>query len=358
MAKITLQNLKHSYLPFPREEEHYSLKRMSLDWADGGAYALLGPSGCGKTTLLNLISGLLVPTEGEILFDGQDVSRRTPEQRNIAQVFQFPVIYDTMTVYDNLAFPLRNRGIGEAEVDKRVREIAGMLDLSRTLKNRASGLTADGKQKISLGRGLVRSDVNVIMFDEPLTVIDPHLKWQLRSKLKELHQRIRRTMIYVTHDQTEALTFADQVVVMKDGEIVQTGTPIELFERPMHTFVGHFIGSPGMNVLPCEVKGGKASFAGQEIATANAKAYKGASKKLELGVRPEFVTFAKKGIPVDIMKVADAGRYRIVETRAANKSIKLLVPEGDAIPEGKSHLAFDAAHTQVYENGWMVGARP
>jgi glycerol transport system ATP-binding protein len=184
------------------------------------------------------------------------------------------------------------------------------------------------------------------------------LKWQLRSKLKELHQRIRRTMIYVTHDQTEALTFADQVVVMNNGEVVQTGTPIDLFERPMHTFVGHFIGSPGMNVLPCEVKGGQASFAGQNVATANAKAFKGASNKLELGVRPEFVTFAKKGIPVDIVKVADAGRYRIVETRAANKSIKLLVPEGEDIPEGKSHLAFDAAHTQVYEDGWRVGARP
>ncbi len=358
MAKITLQNLKHSYFPFPTEESHYSLKRMSLDWADGGAYALLGPSGCGKTTLLNLISGLLFPTEGEILFDDVDVSRATPDQRNIAQVFQFPVIYDTMTVYNNLAFPLRNRGVDEAEVDRRVREIAEMLDLTKTLNNRASGLTADGKQKISLGRGLVRSDVNVIMFDEPLTVIDPHLKWQLRSKLKELHQRTRRTMIYVTHDQTEALTFADQVVVMKDGEVVQTGTPIELFERPMHTFVGHFIGSPGMNVLPCEVTGGKAMFAGQAIATVNAKAYKGTGQKLELGVRPEFVSFAKKGIPVDIVKVADAGRFRIVETRAANSSIKLLVPEGDSIPEGKTHLSFDASHTQVYENGWMVGARP
>jgi glycerol transport system ATP-binding protein len=188
MAKISIDNLRHSYLPFPNpgRDADYVLKKLSIDWADGGAYALLGPSGCGKTTLLNLISGLLVPTEGKILFDGVDVSRLSPEARNIAQVFQFPVIYDTMTVYDNLAFPLRNRGVAENAIDPRVKEIAGMLDLTSTLHKRASGLTADGKQKISLGRGLVRADVSAIMFDEPLTVIDPHLKWQLRSKLKEL----------------------------------------------------------------------------------------------------------------------------------------------------------------------------
>ena len=354
MARITIKDLRQSYYPNPQRDEDWALKKLTLELADGGAFALLGPSGCGKTTLLNLISGLLKPTEGRIYFDDRDVTDATPEQRNIAQVFQFPVIYDTMTVYNNLAFPLRNRRVGEADVDKKVREIAAMLDLERTLNKRASGLTADGKQKISLGRGLVRSDVNVIMFDEPLTVIDPHLKWILRSKLKELHHRIRRTMIYVTHDQTEALTFADKVVVMKDGEIVQIGTPIELFEKPKHTFVGHFIGSPGMNVLPCEVKGGKAVFAGNSVAAINAAAYKGNGKLLELGVRPEFVRFAGKGIPVDIVKVADAGRYRIVETRHQGHSIKLLVAEGAELPSAKAHLHFDADHTQIYEDGWMV----
>ncbi|MCB1871112.1 MAG: ABC transporter ATP-binding protein, partial [Gammaproteobacteria bacterium] len=163
------------------------------------AYALLGPSGCGKTTLLNVISGLLHPSEGRVLFDDRDVTAVPSDRRDIAQVFQFPVVYDTMSVYDNLAFPLRNRGVPEPQVKQRVQEIANMLELRDVLGNRASGLTADGKQKISLGRGLVRSDVNVIMFDEPLTVIDPHLKWQLRSKLKELHQQVRATMIYVTH---------------------------------------------------------------------------------------------------------------------------------------------------------------
>ncbi|HSS66459.1 MAG TPA: ABC transporter ATP-binding protein [Gammaproteobacteria bacterium] len=354
MATIKLEDLRHSYVAEPRSDEDWAVKRLTLEWADGGAYALLGPSGCGKTTMLNLMSGLLRPTEGRILFDGRDVTDASPEQRNIAQVFQFPVIYDTMTVYDNLAFPLRNRGVGAHDVDERVREIAQMLELEAMLNTRASGLTADGKQKISLGRGLVRSDVNVIMFDEPLTVIDPHLKWVLRSKLKELHQRIRRTMIYVTHDQTEALTFADQVVVMNEGEIVQVGTPVELFERPGHTFVGYFIGSPGMNVLPCEVSDGKFAFAGQEIEAANAGAYRGNGGVLELGVRPEFVTFAADGIPVDIVKVFEAGPHRIAETVHAGHVIKVLVPEGRPIPDDGARLRFDPAHTQIYQDGWIV----
>lgn len=178
MAEIKIANLRHSYLEDPKSNADYAVKRVSLTWKDGGAYALLGPSGCGKTTMLKLVSGLLTPTEGTISFDGRDVTMASPEERNIAQVFQFPVIYDTMTVYDNLAFPLRNRKVPETRIDARVREIAKMLDLSATLSKRAAGLTADAKQKISLGRGLVRSDVNVIMFDEPLTVIDPHLKWR------------------------------------------------------------------------------------------------------------------------------------------------------------------------------------
>ena len=196
MAKVTLKDLSHSYLKTQSSDADWAIRGVNIDWNDGGAYALLGPSGCGKTTLLNIISGLITPTKGDILFDDKVVSGLNPVERNIAQIFQFPVIYDTMTVYDNLAFPLRNRKIPEEEIKAKVHEIAEMLELSSTLNNRASGLTADGKQKISLGRGLVRSDVNAIMFDEPLTVIDPHLKWILRSQLKELHQKINRTMSY------------------------------------------------------------------------------------------------------------------------------------------------------------------
>jgi glycerol transport system ATP-binding protein len=161
-------------------------------------------------------------------------------------------------------------------------------------------------------------------------------------------------MIYVTHDQTEALTFADKVVVMKDGEIVQIGTPIELFEVPQHTFVGYFIGSPGMNIIPCEVKGGEATVAGHPVATRNAGLWRGNGKMLELGVRPEFVSFAETGIPVDIVKVADAGRYRIVDTRHAGMTIKMLMPEGAAVPTGSASIRFDREHSNVYEDGWIV----
>ncbi len=354
MAKITLSGLRHSYLSKPTMAEDWALKEINLEWLDGGAYALLGPSGCGKTTLLNIISGLLQPSHGQILFDDRDVTALSPQERSIAQVFQFPVVYDTMTVFNNLAFPLRNRKVPEDEVTARVHEIAEMTDLAGMLDRRASGLTADGRQKISLSRGLVRQDVNAILFDEPLTVIDPHLKFELRSKLKELHNRVPKTMIYVTHDQTEALTFADIVVVMNMGEMVQVGTPEELFLTPNHTFVGHFIGSPGMNVIPCEIENGRAVVKGHKIATSNAVSA-GASGKFEIGIRPEFIEIKDKGLPAKVTKLLDAGRFRIAEAVCLGHTLKFLVPEDQPIPEGEMQLAFDPSRTHIYHNGWLAG---
>ncbi|TNJ42084.1 ABC transporter ATP-binding protein [Phaeobacter sp. B1627] len=358
MAKITLSKLRHSYMPNPKSDSDYALKEIDLDWNDGGAYALLGPSGCGKSTLLNIISGLLVPSEGQILFDGQDVTELPPDQRNIAQVFQFPVIYDTMTVYDNLAFPLRNRGRDEETVKRRVMAIAEMLEVTDMLTTRASNLSPDNKQKISMGRGLVREDVNVVMFDEPLTVIDPHLKWKLRSKLKELHQRVKATMIYVTHDQTEALTFADQVVVMQLGEVVQIGTPVELFERPAHTFVGHFIGSPGMNILPCTLTGGVAEIEGQPVALEGPVSGTAAGKT-EVGIRPEFVTLTTdtpdSGLPATITKVSDVGRHTVVECNCLGHKVNAVIDGG--VPGGKGtpvHLEFQRDQTRLYVDGWLA----
>ena len=354
MAAIALNDLRHAYTVSPRRPEDWAIKGLTLEFSDGGAYALLGPSGCGKTTLLNIISGLVRPTEGRVLFNGVDLTNVPTEQRQIAQVFQFPVVYDTMTVSQNLAFPLRNRGLPAAEIERTVHDIARMLNLEDALDRRASGLTPDGKQKISLGRGLVRDDVNVIMFDEPLTVIDPHVKWQLRSKLKELHQRIGRTMIYVTHDQTEALTFAEKVVVMHEGQVVQVGTPVDLFERPEHTFVGHFIGSPGMNVLPCEIEDGAALLSGHRIEVENPPKVRPRGQRLQLGVRPEFVSIAPEGIPVSIAKVSDAGRYRIVEVRLGEHRVKLLADESVSLPLDAAHIRFDPAHTRLYADDRLV----
>jgi glycerol transport system ATP-binding protein len=192
------------------------------------------------------------------------------------------------------------------------------------------------------------------MFDEPLTVIDPHLKWVLRSKLKELHQKINRTMIYVTHDQTEALTFADQVVVMHEGEIVQTGTPVELFEKPKHTFVGYFIGSPGMNIIPCEIQNGTAEVAGVKIFTSSEIKQKSNFSKIEIGIRPEFVSFSKDGIPVKIIKVNNTGRNKIIDTECKNGKIKVLSHSSKEIPSGSAFLSFDKKYTYAYGDSKII----
>ncbi len=353
MAQITLKNLAHSYLPNPKGEDDYALKQMDHVWQDGGAYALLGSSGCGKTTLLNLISGLLRPSQGRVLFGDQDVTDAETAARNIAQVFQFPVVYDTMTVRDNLAFPLRNRGMDAAYVKARVGQIAAMIGMEAMLDRKARGLTADAKQKISLGRGMVREDVNAILFDEPLTVIDPHMKWELRTQLKQLHREFGHTMIYVTHDQTEALTFADKVVVMYDGRVVQMGTPEELFETPAHTFVGYFIGSPGMNLLDAEIRGNTAMVAGQPVALG--AGYGAVTGRAQIGIRPEYATLtAGDGLPFTLRRVEDVGRHRIIRGEVAGTTVNVIAPEGMAVDASLTHVRFQPERVNVYADDWRI----
>ncbi|MBO0344175.1 ABC transporter ATP-binding protein [Roseibium sp. CAU 1637] len=353
MARITLDNLAHSYSPNPKKEADYALKELNHVWNDGEAYALLGASGCGKSTLLNIISGLLQPSQGRILFGDSDVTFAPTTDRNIAQVFQFPVVYDTMTVRQNLAFPLRNRGERPAYIASRVQAIAAMIGMEAQLDRKAQGLTADAKQKISLGRGMVREDVNALLFDEPLTVIDPHMKWELRTQLKSLHREFGHTMIYVTHDQTEALTFADKVVVMHEGRVVQMGTPEELFERPEHTFVGYFIGSPGMNIIPARVEGNQAYINGSQLSLA--EAYTGLSGNVAIGVRPDYARLSETdGLPVNIRRVEDVGRHKIIRADFFGTDISIIAREDETISPDMNRVTFDPAHINVYHDDWRV----
>ncbi len=360
MSSIDLNNIAHTYKKNPENDSDWALKKIHNIWEDGGAYALLGPSGCGKTTLLNIISGLLTPTKGKVLYDGKDVTALPPEKRNIAQVFQFPVLYDTMTVFENLAFPLKNRGLDKDFIIKRVEDVAEILDLTKFLKKKAAGLAADAKQKISLGRGLVREDVAAILFDEPLTVIDPQLKWHLRRKLKEIHNELKLTLIYVTHDQVEALTFAEKVMVMYEGELVQTGTPQELFENPKHKFVGYFIGSPGMNFMPCTLSGDKAVINGTSVKidkgmAARAKNLKG---EFEIGIRPVYIRIYdnkdKNRKEVKIKSVQDYGSYRIVTFMLAQNIIKAKLPEDHPVPEYRAWVELPPEWTKLYADGKLV----
>jgi len=353
MARIEFNNIGHSYSGEPQRLSDYALQPMNHSWEDGKSYALLGPSGCGKTTLLNIISGLLHPSEGRVCFNGDDVTDRPTAKRNIAQVFQFPVIYNIMSVRDNLAFPLQCRKFSAARIDKKVREVADLLNLSDKLDLPARNLSADAKQLISLGRGLVRDDVAAILMDEPLTVIDPHLKWLIRRKLKEVNEAYKQTMILVTHDQNEALTFADKIVVMQDGKIVQIGTAQDLFEAPQHTFVGYFIGSPAMNFMPCDIADGALEVGGTRIPLAHLSTITvPPGGKLKIGIRPEFLELdcepAPDAFEVSIVAVRDLGNFRIATVRFEGHDLKVKITEGRPIPHGKGYLKFPPKWTKLY----------
>ncbi|HWV10893.1 MAG TPA: ABC transporter ATP-binding protein [Pseudomonas sp.] len=365
MAEIRLHRLAHSYSRQPQGAEDYAIREMEHIWEQGGAYALLGPSGCGKSTLLNIISGLLSPSQGEVQFDGKVVNDLPPEERNIAQVFQFPVVYDTMTVFDNLAFPLRNQGMVEAKVLSKVNEIAEVLDLHPLLQRKARNLTADEKQKVSMGRGLVRDDVSAILFDEPLTVIDPHLKWKLRRKLKQIHEQFNITMVYVTHDQLEASTFADKIAVMYGGQIVQFGTPRELFERPSHTFVGYFIGSPGMNLVEVSRCEGGVRFGTTQVPLGSALNQRLAEldgATLKLGIRPEFIHVwdghQEDALCGEVQHVEDLGTYKILTLTLDGQVLKVRLQEDQPLPQQQVYLSFPAQWLMLYADDFLVEVAP
>ncbi|MBN9331076.1 MAG: ABC transporter ATP-binding protein [Comamonas sp. SCN 67-35] len=350
MSSIRLHHVGHAYAA-----GSYALQPADLVFEHGKTYALLGPSGCGKTTMLNIISGLLQPSEGQVLFNDTDVTLVPTARRNIAQVFQFPVIYQSKTVFENLAFPLQCRKWDRERIARRVDEIAGMLGLSDRLGRPARGLTVDEKQLISLGRGLVRDDVAAILMDEPLTVIDPQMKFELRRRIKQAHAYARVTVIYVTHDQNEAMTFADEILVMKNGRVVQRGTPETLFERPLNPYVGHFIGSPGMNFLPLERRAQSLALAGLPIAGVTTHPPAG---EIMLGVRPEHMAFTdpsdRDGFPAMIEGIEDHGSARVVEVSIGGHRARMKLSRDKAVPPPGAPLAVRFNRLCLYVDGELL----
>src|SRR6202011_5897081 len=280
-----------------------------IDIADGEFCVLVGPSGCGKSTLLRMIAGLEEITDGEVSIGGKVVNRVAPKQRDIAMVFQNYALYPHMTVRDNMSFALMLAKQSKDEIEKRVRKAAEILALTPLLDRYPRQLSGGQRQRVAMGRAIVR-DPQVFLFDEPLSNLDAKLRVAMRTEIKELHQRLKTTTVYVTHDQIEAMTMADKIVVMHDGIVEQIGTPLELYDRPSNQFVAGFIGSPAMNFLKGKVKtNGSAHFEGIDGANlplASAPANSD-GRPAVYGVRPEHFTIADDGAEAEIVVVEPTG---------------------------------------------------
>ena len=245
MAKIDLDNVSFSYEPGKP-----IINELNLSIADGERHAILGASGAGKTTLLYLLSGLLTPSSGRVLFDDLDKTKASAADRSLTQVFQFPVLYEALTVRANLEFGLRNHGELDAAAGSRIDDIVNELALQDCLSLKPARLSLYQKQLVAVAKAIVRTEINLVLLDEPLTAVDPKRKWQMRQVLRRIQEKYGLTMVYVTHDQTEAMAFADRVSILTADGIAQTGTPLELYQQPATKFVGYFVGSPGMNFVP------------------------------------------------------------------------------------------------------------
>ncbi|MBI5537629.1 MAG: sn-glycerol-3-phosphate ABC transporter ATP-binding protein UgpC [Deltaproteobacteria bacterium] len=258
MASVRIIDIKKAL------DKNPILKGISLEIADGELVVLVGPSGCGKSTLLRTLAGLEIPDSGEIWIGDRRVDSLEPRDRNIAMVFQSYALYPHMNVKANLAFALKLRGEAEAGIDKRVREVASMLGIESFLERYPRQLSGGQRQRVAMGRALVR-EADVFLLDEPLSNLDAALRTQTRVEIKKLHNKLKATMIYVTHDQVEAMTMADRLVVLRAGEIMQVGSPADLYDRPANAFVATFLGSPPMNLLRCKVDGTRIKSEGIDL---------------------------------------------------------------------------------------------
>jgi multiple sugar transport system ATP-binding protein len=343
MGAVSINNVRKNY------GNVEVLHGVSVDIADGEFVILVGPSGCGKSTLLRMIAGLEEITSGEISIGGRVVNTLAPKDRDIAMVFQSYALYPHMTVEQNMGFSLKLQRVAKEEIKKRVANAAAILGLEPYLQRYPRHLSGGQRQRVAMGRAIVRNPA-VFLFDEPLSNLDAKLRVQMRSEIKQNHQRLKTTTVYVTHDQIEAMTMADRIVVMHDGVIEQIGTPLELYDTPANLFVAGFIGSPAMNMIPGKMEGNDfVAKDGTRITLASAPAG-AAGKAVTLGVRPEHFHLDPDGVPAEILTVEPTGSETQVVARFAGHEImgafreRITTKPGDSIrirPENSAVHLFD-----------------
>ncbi len=342
MANVTLKDVRKVY---PNGFE--ALVPVSFEVPDGELVVLVGPSGCGKSTLLRMVAGLEAITEGELAIGARVVNDVDPADRNIAMVFQNYALYPHMTVAKNMGYGLKNRGTSKAEIDQKVRAAAEMLNLSDYLDRRPSQLSGGQRQRVAMGRAIVR-EPDLFLFDEPLSNLDAKLRNQMRIEIRALQRRLGVTAMYVTHDQVEAMTMADRIIVMNAGRIEQIGSPAEIYGSPASTFVASFMGAPPMNLLKAEASGGRVTLdGGDAVPQAQANGHAGA---LQVGIRPEDVVPAETGdLEFDVHIIEELGAHRLLHGHVAGQAFSVSIAKDDAAATGLTRLAVKPGAVHLFD---------
>ena len=343
MASVSFRDIQKSF------GKVKVIQGINFDIRDGEFVVLVGPSGCGKSTLLRMLAGLEEISGGEIRVDDKVVNDLESKDRDIAMVFQSYALYPHMTVGENMAFSLKLRKADAKTIAERVDKAARILNLDQLLHRYPRELSGGQRQRVAMGRAIVR-DPKVFLFDEPLSNLDAKLRVAMRAEIKALHQRLKTTTVYVTHDQIEAMTMADRIVVMHDGIVEQIGTPLELFDRPGNLFVAQFIGSPAMNVFQGTVRGGAVEALGARWPLPAAVARSAEGKAVHYGIRPTDVMLADSGIPARVVVVEPTGAETELLLEVGGQQL-IVVMHGrtDAQPDATVHLAIDAAKAHAFD---------
>ena len=327
--------------------EHAVIPSIDLEINEGEFVVFVGPSGCGKSTLLRLIAGLEDVTSGRILIDGEDATDKPPAKRGLAMVFQSYALYPHMSVRNNIGFPLKMANVDKAEIDRKVEDAAKILNLTDYLERKPRALSGGQRQRVAMGRSIVRNP-QVFLFDEPLSNLDAKLRVQMRGEIKTLHRRLKTTMVYVTHDQIEAMTMADRIVVMQAGRIEQIGSPLELYDRPANAFVAQFIGSPAMNLFPATVQGGELALAGGASSGIAAPANLPEGHEVLIGKRPEEIRLASEGpLQTSVENIEPTGSETFVELRFGDQPLSVVLrdrPDFDIGASQALQLHHGASH--------------